>query len=355
MKKNIILSILISLCLAPVSYAADTVKIVSSTLPSLVLIEIFDDNGKALGQGSGFFVTNNGDIITNNHVANIGNHYIIYTNDNKALEAHLKATYAEQDIALLTTNNTHKFTYKPLTLSKSTPPPGTHVIALGAPSGLMNTVSDGLVSNIKQKEGFPFLQVSCPISPGSSGGPVVNDNGQVVGMSSFILTTGSNLSFCVPSQQIQAFLDKSKTLSPRNPQVLTAQKKNVPIQTSISSKSQPRFVFMLKHDEIRDGYIETYMDISSIKHRGSIISCNLLSKFGEKLSKMFSINGNVAVIQLLSIEINEVTRTSRIIHTEALDEKGITILSDNTITPWTTIKPRTSVNEYLTFLLLSKL
>ena len=85
-----------------------------------------------------------------------------------------------------------------LRMAATLPRVGERVVVIGAPEGLTNTVSDGLVSAIRTIDGRTLLQISAPISPGSSGGPVLNEKGEVMGVSVSILREGQNLNFAVP-------------------------------------------------------------------------------------------------------------------------------------------------------------
>jgi len=91
-----------------------------------------------------------------------------------------------------------------LPLALTAPAVGEQVIVIGAPEGLTNTVSDGIVSAVRQLETRRLLQITAPISPGSSGGPVLNARGEVVGVSVSILREGQNLNFAVPAADVIA-------------------------------------------------------------------------------------------------------------------------------------------------------
>jgi tetratricopeptide (TPR) repeat protein len=90
-----------------------------------------------------------------------------------------------------------------LTLAPGTPRQGERVIVFGNPLGLEGSVSDGIVSAIREIPAFgKIFQTTAAISPGSSGSPVLNMNGQVVGVATFYLSGGQNLNFAIPSQRI---------------------------------------------------------------------------------------------------------------------------------------------------------
>jgi S1-C subfamily serine protease len=99
---------------------------------------------------------------------------------------------------------------------------GERVVAIGSPMGLQNTVSDGLVSAIREKAGQKVFQITAPVSPGSSGGPLFNAKGQVIGITFASVTEGQNLNFAIPINDAKPLIGdatattlESGTLSPR--------------------------------------------------------------------------------------------------------------------------------------------
>ncbi len=89
---------------------------------------------------------------------------------------------------------------------------GQKVIAIGSPQGLANTVSEGIISGIREFEtGTKVIQTTAPVSPGSSGGGLFNDQGQLVGITSFLYTEGQNLNFAFPTDYILPLLVKTET------------------------------------------------------------------------------------------------------------------------------------------------
>ena len=349
MKKLLVTFISLTLILIHTASASavDTEKLVQKALLSVAVIEIFDSNKQYQGHGSGFVVTNNGDILTNSHVASAGMYLIAYMNDGKKYPARLKSFHEGQDIALLNIG-TNKYT--PLPIAKTPPNTGAYALAIGAPRGYADTITEGLVSAQRTFGDHPFLQVSCPIDHGSSGGPVFNKNGEVIGMSTFLMPDNNTLAFCVPAKQIRAFVNSSKGLPPQEPsyRVRNAAPKKAP-----SAQQGPQFVFMLKHNEARDGYLETYIDITTIQRDGNNVTFNLLSVLGRKYSKMLSAHGETAAFQVLRVEINLINRTSRILGTGILSSNQRLLTENDRPTNWEPIRRDTSINEYLNYILLS--
>jgi S1-C subfamily serine protease len=78
----------------------------------------------------------------------------------------------------------------------------TRAYVIGAPKGYGFSISDGLVSQIRSVDGFQQYQVSCPISPGNSGGPLLNDRGQVIGIASWTKSDAQNINFAIPIREV---------------------------------------------------------------------------------------------------------------------------------------------------------
>jgi hypothetical protein len=102
---------------------------------------------------------------------------------------------------------------RPIPLSAHPPPIGARVYVIGAPRGLDFSLSDGLVSQIRTVDGVQYFQISSPISPGHSGGPVLDASGQVVGVVSWRKAGAENVGFAVPIAEL-AHLDSTQPVTP---------------------------------------------------------------------------------------------------------------------------------------------
>jgi hypothetical protein len=142
-------------------------------------------------------VRSDGWIATNLHVIVGGPHVKVTLRDERELEViELLAASPEYDLALV---RVQARGLRTVSLGDSDSiRPGDPVIAIGNPLGLEDTVSNGLVSARRKYNGFEVLQVSAPIAPGSSGGPLFNERGEVVGIATAVLQGGQNLNFGVP-------------------------------------------------------------------------------------------------------------------------------------------------------------
>jgi serine protease Do len=167
-------------------------EIATLALPAVVTIRV------ANSLGTGFVVRADGWIATNFHVAAMGQQLKVTLRDGRVLDVvEVLNANRDYDLALVRVDAQGLPT---LTLGDSDAMrPGDPVVAIGNPLGLEDTVSNGLVS-ARRKLGadFEVLQVSAPIAPGSSGGPLFNDHGEVVAISTAIMRGGQNLAFGVP-------------------------------------------------------------------------------------------------------------------------------------------------------------
>src|ERR1017187_6382280 len=150
---------------------------------SIVSIVMSDKDGKLIAQGSGFLVGKDGVIVTNYHVISEVSSAIVKFPDGAfyVIDGVLALDNA-RDVAVI---NAHGQNFRTLTLGNSDRVQvGEEVVAIGNPLSLESTVSNGIVSAIRtiEEQGGKFLQVTAPISPGRSGGPLFNMAGDVVGI-----------------------------------------------------------------------------------------------------------------------------------------------------------------------------
>lgn len=180
-----------------------TSQIVRKYSPSVVAIVALDQNDQPLSLGSGFFINTDGDIASNHHVLEGSTKAVIKTMDGRKGEV-LEVTNDDPQLDLLIARTSLKNT-NPMFLGDSdTITVGEEVIAIGNPAGLEGTVSNGIVSGVRKLEGFKFIQITAPISPGSSGGPLFNSTGKVIGIATAYLDIGQNLNFAMPINYLKS-------------------------------------------------------------------------------------------------------------------------------------------------------
>ena len=204
--------------------ATETVsQIVQNVKPSVVSIKAEGSSGS--GTGSGFIYREDGYIVTNNHVAAPainGGKLTVYLEDKTSFEAKLVGRNASYDLAVLKIDTTG---LKPVNIGDSNAiNVGDLTVAFGSPLGLSGTVTSGIVSALNRpvtaggaddQSFISAIQTDAAINPGNSGGPLVNGQGQVIGVNSAIATLGSGtqsgsigLGFAIPINQAQRVISE---------------------------------------------------------------------------------------------------------------------------------------------------
>ncbi len=153
------------------------------------------------GQGSGFVIDATGNILTNNHVVDGATTVQVVFKDGKTANATVVGTDPVDDLALVKVDAS-VLEGGPLTLADSSAiKPGQLAIALGSPYGLTNSITVGVVSGLNRNIGgmTGMIQTDANINPGNSGGPLLNSNGQVIGINTAVEAAGSGIGFAVPS------------------------------------------------------------------------------------------------------------------------------------------------------------
>ncbi len=212
MKSFRMLAVLTALALAPPLAAVDLKELNHRARGSVVLLKNLDSAGDEVAEGTGF-VIQGGYIITNHHVVEGASRMQAVLPDKSVLELPgILAQDAEHDLAILKVPAHH---LAPLPLVPPGPPePGERVVVLGNPLGFASTLSDGIISayrehGIDDEPDFikgPLLQITAPISHGSSGSPVMNLNGEVVGVAVAVFDGGQSLNFAVPASSVRRLL-----------------------------------------------------------------------------------------------------------------------------------------------------
>ena len=172
---------------------------------SVLILYVYDKNHDLLSTGSGFVVNDDKTIITNYHVINQG-YYVEAVSENDVHYNIKGATFFDEntDIAVLQFENNTGI--KPLVIEESSSVQvGDTVYTIGSPLGLKNTVSNGIVSAIREKDGYSDIQITAPISSGSSGGALLNEYGNVIGITYASYSDGQSLNLAIPSLE---FIDK---------------------------------------------------------------------------------------------------------------------------------------------------
>lgn len=202
-------------------------QIYQSSRDSIVVVYALDGNGEPVGLGTGFFISDGSTVVTNYHVIKDADAWSIKLSDG-GLYPVLRVVAADKagDVALLQV----KAKRKALTLSVKGPEVGDPIVVIGHPRGYENTLSVGIVSSTESSGGLDF-QISAPISPGNSGGPVFSEKGAVIGIATASRTSAQNLNFAQSAKRITALLSQGATVS---------QQPAVASSVVAAAQSQPR-------------------------------------------------------------------------------------------------------------------
>ena len=207
-------------------------KLVERTDRSVVQIE------SSSGNGSGFIIDASGTVVTNLHVVqNTGSAEVKFVDGSRYEIAGFVAIAEEKDLVLLRIRS-NRNDFEPLPITSELPRKGEKVYALGAPRGYLGSITDGIVSAIRSgteirqiamedasgtgrleaaldfSEDITWIQTSSPISPGNSGGPLVNSRGEVVGINTWIQTDAQNVNFALCAENLKQLINNRQGLQP---------------------------------------------------------------------------------------------------------------------------------------------
>ena len=215
-------------------------ELIQRVEPSVVRINVLSLEGPSTG--SGFVVSNDGTVVTNYHVVTSAKKADVeFANGTTAPVLGYLYVQPKADIAIIKID-LPKEQLKPVPLATELPLKGESVATFGAPHGLSFTTSKGAISAIRTQEDVnaemgldlhgTWLQTDAPISPGNSGGPLVDYYGRVVGMNTLQLSVGQNLNFAVSALEVrkalqEAFKDSKSKVKPLKPEELKPYQKDL--------------------------------------------------------------------------------------------------------------------------------
>ena len=231
----------ISLALIGLTLAAQAepsrVRIVRENAPAVVAVNVIKDDGSTF-TGTGFVVTPDGLIATNRHVSDNSLFINITFNDGTVSgEAKIVANAQAVDLSLLKIQAQNLHTVE--VASSAGVEPGESITVIGNPRRLQNTVSSGLISQVRRKaNGVIWHQISAPISPSSSGSPVFNREGKVVSIAfaSYPGENNQNLNFAIPSDYLRQLVTDAGYSLPLNTEEQA--------QLAAASKTEPENAFI---------------------------------------------------------------------------------------------------------------
>ncbi len=200
-------------------------KAKEKVFPSVVYIKCIKETheaGKKISQemaGSGVVISKEGEVLTNHHVIDKASSVRCLLSDGRAFEAEVLGSDKDTDLALLKLKGLDKDP-KPVPVAaigdSSVLKEGDFVMAMGAPWGLARSVSIGIVACTdryleSRSEYSLWIQTDASISPGNSGGPLVNTNGEIVGINTLGIMSGGDLGFSIPSDTVKFIISQIRT------------------------------------------------------------------------------------------------------------------------------------------------
>ncbi len=189
-----------------------TAQIAGNATPSVVIVENFNEDGIKAGQGSGYVFSGDGVIVTNYHVIRGAKSLSVRVPNQEPYHVDSVLGYEiDHDVAAL-----HVSANSLPALSTDTvdePKVGDRVVAIGAPLGLESTVSEGIVSALRDAGTMHIIQTTASISPGSSGGPLFNEFGKVIGLTTSTVRYGQSLNFVISAKHISGVLSRRQPTS----------------------------------------------------------------------------------------------------------------------------------------------
>lgn len=172
---------------------------------SIVMIAIHDEKGEVIGTGSGIMIGRGGFILTNNHVASGGRFYSVRIEDDEEIYTTDEVIKYNSVTDLAVIRIKRKLDPLPVYRGAKKLVRGQKVVAIGSPLGLFNSVSDGIISGFRRIDDVDMIQFTAPISHGSSGGAVLNMQGEVIGISTAGIDSGQNINLAVGYENILMF------------------------------------------------------------------------------------------------------------------------------------------------------
>ncbi len=235
MKRLLLLSIATALSVGQLSaQVRSTSAIVRLAGQATVEIETFDDRGEPLGYGSGFIIRDDGVIVTSAHVIETASQAKVTLPNGETFD-HVDALDidAARDVAVIKISGFKLAVLRP---RAELPAVGEKVVVIGAPRHLSQTVSEGIVSGVRIRDGIEMMQLTAAISPGSSGGPVLDATGAVVAVTTAYRTDGQALNFAVPVRYAMGLLAAAPT--PRPLAALTGARRTPEAQVATAAAAE---------------------------------------------------------------------------------------------------------------------
>jgi S1-C subfamily serine protease len=213
-KRHVSILVIVLICAAAaVADDFDLPGLADTVRPSVLLLVTTDKQDKPLALGSGFLLSEDGLVATNYHVIKGADKFIAKSDAGRTFRIlGILATDPEHDLTILKID-AHRLPFLRLGSSSSVRA-GSKIAVIGSPLGLEGSLSDGIVSAVRDLDDHSrLLQITAPISHGSSGSPVVNGAGQVVGVASLTLASGQSVNFAIAVEHLKKLLASATAAS----------------------------------------------------------------------------------------------------------------------------------------------
>ncbi len=232
------------------------------------------------GLGSGFFISNDGYILTNNHVVDEAKEILVTLTDSREFKARVIGTDERTDIALLKIEAKEVIPLvigDPKTLKK-----GQWVLAIGSPFGLDATVTSGIISAIGRDTGdyLPFIQTDVAVNPGNSGGPLLNLNGEVIGVNSQIISRSGGfmgISLAIPIDEAMQVAEQLRLTG-------KVTRGRIGVQIGEVNKDVAKTLGLHK----AEGALVTNVEPNSPAERAGVQGGDVILKFNDEVIKRWS-------------------------------------------------------------------
>lgn len=172
---------------------------------SIVMIAVHDSRREVIGTGSGIMIGRGGYILTNDHVVSGGRFFSVRMEDDEEIYPTDEVIKYNYNLDLAVIRISKQLSPLPIYNGAQKLVRGQKVVAIGSPLGLFNSVSDGIISGFRNIRNVDMIQFTAPISPGSSGGAVLNMRGEVIGISTAGFDDGQNINLAVSYEDIRMF------------------------------------------------------------------------------------------------------------------------------------------------------
>jgi len=239
-------------------------ELVKEIQPAVVTVTTYDEQKNLLGQGSGFFVDKQGHLITNYHILKEVDSALVKTSEGKQYPVKMVVAVSQEADLIKLSVDIPEEAVKFAQVTNTVPEVAERVLVIGSPLGLEQTVSEGTVSAVREIPTIgKIFQISAPISPDSSGAPVVNMKGQVTGVATFLSIERQNLNFVVSGEQVLALKSekKARTLAEWTSSV----SKNQTISANILYENSLRFLGVGEYEKALD-YLKKSIEDENAKN-----------------------------------------------------------------------------------------